>query len=914
DFKVDQKSCEERGCVWDGEKRPEGVPFCYLDPKRVGYKRVNMKNTTTGVDIDLQLKDTSRRTLKKIPQIESLRVEVSFLTDRILRVKIVDTNSSRYEVPVQKEFPLLNQNAIQFKDLTHRSVVLYIAINCFKSQLIYRQKMSLDWERIHTIHSDMTFPSIRHLGFSAKIIKQERNKSITMASIPSIRVWKVTANLMEFFSSTAMLWLFNKLLFPTDYTTLPEPGLSFRTSGGVIDLFMFIGDNPEHVIQLYTSLIGRPILPPFWALGYQLTRWGFNGTDNVRQVIDRNIKAKVPLDVMYLDIDYMDQYHDFSYDKKRFAKLPELIDETKSKNNLHWTLILDPAIEAVKQDNPAFEDGYSKDVFIKWDPSDMNEPSNLIDKGYICPKNKYDYPDVRIKPLYGNDNARYLSEKTICMLTRQGDNNELLHYNVHSLYGWSELIATQKAIHAATGKRGFAVSRSTYVSSGRYGTHWLGDNASQWPHMKYSIIGILEFNLFGISFVGPDICGFGDNTTPELCKRWHQLGAFYPFSRNHNAIGNIDQDPAVWIERGHPEVTEAAINSLGLRYKLLPYMYTLFFKAHTIGQTVARPVFHEFPTDSNTYGIDEQFMLGSALLISPFLYQNQSQVKAYLPNTVWYEMSPNISKVSKTGYIIIDDNKHGIPPVHLRGGSIIPVASDYPHVNTITIRNGSINLLVLPDASHSGSGDLYWDDGDSIDTTGKALYNYYSFVLHKNCSLDINVVQNNYKTNQILESIQIYGTNGDTVSATLDGQTVTDITVHQKMIKMNAKIDLKSKTKGNKWTVSTNPAPPKKPQQILENRYILTVFVVSGGGVVVVEAVVARGGAVIFDGLVAGSGVVMVCTTVVCTIGDTELMKNACRVSFTDRNVTYEASLSTPDGHTCGESVSTNHCILYYRY
>ncbi|CAG2111690.1 unnamed protein product, partial [Medioppia subpectinata] len=493
-----------------------------------------------------------------------------------------------------------------------------------------------------------------------------------------------------------------------DYTTLPEPGLSFRTSGGVIDLFMFIGDNPEQVIQLYTSLIGKPILPPFWALGYQLTRWGFNGTDNVRQ------------DVMYLDIDYMDQYHDFSYDKKRFAKLPELIDETKSKKNLHWTLILDPAIEAIKQDNPAFEDGYSKDVFIKWDPSDMNEPSNLIDKGYICPKNKYDYPDVRIKPLYGNDNARYLSEKTICMLTRQGDNNELLHYNVHSLYGWSELIATQKAIHAATGKRGFAVSRSTFVSSGRYGTHWLGDNASQWPHMKYSIIGILEFNLFGISFVGPDICGFGDNTTPELCKRWHQLGAFYPFSRNHNAIGNIDQDPAVWIERGHPEVTEAAINSLGLRYKLLPYLYTLFFKAHTIGQTVARPVFHEFPTDSNTYGIDEQFMLGSALLISPFLYQNQSQVKAYLPNTVWYELSPNISKVSKTGPIVINDNKYGIPPVHLRGGSIIPVASDYPHVNTITIRNGSINLLVLPDASHSGSGDLYWDDGD-IKGKGKQM-------------------------------------------------------------------------------------------------------------------------------------------------------------------------------------------------
>ena len=131
-------------------------------------------------------------------------------------------------------------------------------------------------------------------------------------------------------------------------------------------------------------------------------------------------------------------------------------------------------------------------------------------------------------------------------------------------------------------------------------------------------------NLFNHYFnrkVGPDICGFGGNTTPELCKRWHQLGAFYPFTRNHNYIDSIDQDPAVWEETGHPEVTQSMKASFGLRYRLLPYLYTLYFKAHTLGQTVARPLFHEFPLDNNTYGIDEQFMLGPALLISPFLYE-----------------------------------------------------------------------------------------------------------------------------------------------------------------------------------------------------------------------------------------------------------------------------------------------------
>ncbi len=121
--------------------------------------------------------------------------------------------------------------------------------------------------------------------------------------------------------------------------------------------------------------------------------------------------------------------------------------------------------------------------------------------------------------------------------------------------------------------------------------------------------------------VGPDICGFGGEPTPELCRRWQQLGAFYPFSRNHNAIENKDQDPAVWATTGHPEVTEAARNSMSWRYSMLRYLYTLFFRAHTMGETVARPVFHEFSHDNNTHGIDKQFMWGRSVLISPFLFE-----------------------------------------------------------------------------------------------------------------------------------------------------------------------------------------------------------------------------------------------------------------------------------------------------
>lgn len=124
--------------------------------------------------------------------------------------------------------------------------------------------------------------------------------------------------------------------------------------------------------------------------------------------------------------------------------------------------------------------------------------------------------------------------------------------------------------------------------------------------------------------MGADICGFYGHVTPELCKRWHQLGAFYPFSRNHK-VNDLslaaDQDPAVWIEKGHPEVTDAIRNALHMRYALLPYLYTLFFRANTRGDTVVRPLFHEYPLDNNTYGIDTQFFWGPSILVSPFLFE-----------------------------------------------------------------------------------------------------------------------------------------------------------------------------------------------------------------------------------------------------------------------------------------------------
>ncbi|CAG2177078.1 unnamed protein product, partial [Oppiella nova] len=356
DFKVDKTSCEERGCIWDSEgKGPGGLPLCYLDPKNVGYKRVGpVKTKTTGLEVELQLKETARKTLQKVPQIESLRVDVSYLTENILRVKIVDPKDSRYEVPIQTEFPLLQQKLNYLNDdqrvynvdineisddftftITRKSSKTKI-FDTSIGGLIYGDQLlqiatHLPTKNVYGM-GENTHHSLRHDFTNYKtfpLFSQDQGTGEEQVNYYGVHPFYTC---LESDGKSHGILLLNSNAM--DYTLLPEPGLSFRTIGGVIDMFVFLGDNPEHVVELYTSLIGRPILPPFWGLGFQLTRWGYKGTDDVRSVIDRNLKANVPLDVMYLDIDYMDQYHDFSYDKKKFAKLPELIDETKSKDNL----------------------------------------------------------------------------------------------------------------------------------------------------------------------------------------------------------------------------------------------------------------------------------------------------------------------------------------------------------------------------------------------------------------------------------------------------------------------------------------------------------------------------------------------------------------------------------------------------
>lgn len=381
----------------------------------------------------------------------------------------------------------------------------------------------------------------------------------------------------------------------------------------------------------------------------------------------------------------------------------------------------------------------------------MNEPANFDNHYEVCPTkdcymsecphNKYDFPETRLKAVWvQNRTDRRLSYRTLCLATRQGAHQEYLHYDVHSLYALSEAMTTKKAVQNILQKRALILSRSSYASSGRYTAHWTGDNNSSWVHLRNSIIGMLEFNWFGVPFVGADICGFQGSATAELCLRWLQLGAFYPFSRSHNDMitNKVAQDPAAWLAAGHPEVTDAARNALRFRYKHLHYYYTLFFRAHTRGGTVVRPLFHEFPRDAATFGLQEQFMVGPAMLVSPWLYEKQTELKFYLPGengTWWYDIDYDDARQGGGGvhHQSAPEDPTRLPPIYFRSGHVVPSMNPVV-LNTKQMRQSGIVLNAFLDPDGKANGELYWDDGESIDPISSRNYNLYRFKMEENAT------------------------------------------------------------------------------------------------------------------------------------------------------------------------------------
>ncbi|RAH85643.1 extracellular alpha-glucosidase aglu [Aspergillus japonicus CBS 114.51] len=286
-------------------------------------------------------------------------------------------------------------------------------------------------------------------------------------------------------------------------------------------------------------------------------------------------------------------------------------------------------------------------------------------------------------------------------------------YDVHSLFGHQGLNATyQGLLKVWSGKRRpFIIGRSTFAGSGKWAGHWGGDNISKWGSMYFSIAQALSFSLFGIPMFGVDTCGFNGNTDEELCNRWMQLSAFFPFYRNHNVLSAIPQEPYQWAS-----VIEASKTAMQVRYALLPYYYTLFHLAHSTGSTVMRALAWEFPNDPTLAGVDTQFLVGPSIMTIPVLEPQADTVNGVFPGVaygeVWYDWYTQTVVDAEAGVNTTISAPLGHIPVYVRGGSILPLQE--PALTTREARKSPWSLLAALDSDGVASGQLYLDDGVSV--------------------------------------------------------------------------------------------------------------------------------------------------------------------------------------------------------
>ena len=292
-------------------------------------------------------------------------------------------------------------------------------------------------------------------------------------------------------------------------------------------------------------------------------------------------------------------------------------------------------------------------------------------------------------------------------------------YDVHNLFGHQILNATYNALlNVFPGKRPFIIGRATFAGSGMFAGHWGGDNFSLWAYMYFSIPQALSFSLFGIPMFGVDTCGFQGNSDEELCNRWMQLSAFFPFYRNHNTLSAISQEAYVWSS-----VIDATKSAMSIRFQLLPYMYTLFYLSHSTGSTVMRALSWEFPDDPSLADADRQFFLGPAVLVTPVLVQGATSVDGVFPGVgkgeCYYDWYTQTAVTAAPGQNVTIDSPLSHIPVYLRGGYVLPMQQ--PAMTTTAARNTPWSVLVALSTEGTAKGTLYLDDGESV-TPNATLY------------------------------------------------------------------------------------------------------------------------------------------------------------------------------------------------
>nr|XP_030693774.1 lysosomal alpha-glucosidase isoform X3 [Globicephala melas] len=702
DKAITQEQCEARGCCYMPARWPPGTqmgqPWCFFPPNYPSYRLENLTTTKTGYTATL-----IRATPTFFPKdIMTLRLDVLVETESRLHFTIKDPTNQRYEVPL--ETPRVRSQApstlysVEFSEepfgvIVRRKLDGRVLLNTTVAPLFFADQFLQLSTSLPSQHITGLAEHLGPLMLSTNWTKVTLwNRDV--APTPDVNLYGSHPFYLGLEDGGLAHGVFLLNSNAMDVVLQPSPALSWRSTGGILDVYIFLGPEPKSVVRQYLDIVGYPFMPPYWGLGFHLCRWGYSSTAITRQVVENMTRAHFPLDVQWNDLDYMDARRDFTFNKDGFGDFPAMVQELHQSGR-RYIMIVDPAISS---SSPAgtyrpYDEGLRRGVFIT---NETGQP--LI--GQV-------WPGLTAFPDFTNPEA---------------------------LDWWQDMVAE---FHAQVPFDGMWIDMnepSNFVRGSVDGCP--NSNLENPPYVPE----ILLFNLLGVPLVGADICGFLGNTSEELCVRWTQLGAFYPFMRNHNGLNSLPQEPYRFSETAQQAMRKA----FALRYMLLPYLYTLFHGAHVRGETVARPLFLEFPEDPRTWTVDRQLLWGEALLITPVLKAGKVEVTGYFPRSTWYDLrtvpveafgslpppAPLTSAIHSEGQWVTLSAPLDTINLHLRAGHIIPMQG--PGLTTTESRKKPMALAVALTASGEARGELFWDDGESLGVLDRGAYTQVIFLATNN--------------------------------------------------------------------------------------------------------------------------------------------------------------------------------------
>lgn len=525
----------------------------------------------------------------------------------------------------------------------------------------------------------------------------------------------------------------------------------FGAIGGQIQYYFIPGVNIKEVVTNYTALTGRMEMPPLWSLGYQQCRFSYFSQEEVRELVKTFEEKDIPLDVVYLDIDYMDGFRVMTFKTPNFDDAAGLISDLKEKG-IRTITIVDPGVK-VDEEYDVFKRGKEGNHFTKKLDGEM-----FI--GAVWPGDSAfpDFSNKECREWWKSELKKFISEHGMdgiwndmnepCVFNNDhktmletclhnSDNGIIEHKEFHNRYGFEMSRCSKEAqeeLHP--NERGFSMTRATYAGGQRYSSVWTGDNMSLWSQMRMSISMNANLGISGFSFVGNDVSGFGLDSSEELFIRWMEMGPFIPIFRNHSNMYTRRQEPWAFGQRAE----KIAKKSIELRYELLPYIYDLYYVSHKEGLPIFRPMVMEYEKDMNVLNIREQFMLGENMIVAPVLYEGERNKTVYLPKGTWFNYFTKEKLKGGKWYKLPCELDEII--VFVKEGAIIPTYNK--KFRNVKERPEGILIKAF---GENAKGFHYNDDGHTMEYL-EGKYNYIDIeVINRETKLKY--LNNGYKEEEI---------------------------------------------------------------------------------------------------------------------------------------------------------------------